>query len=122
MLRELAEALEVLTAEKPLVLVLEDLHWSDTSTVILLSYLSYRRQSARLLILGTYRPVDVIIHNHPLKGAKQELQRHGQCHELPLSGLTEGEVVDYLTSRFGATLFPRTLVKLIHQRTGGTCG
>ena len=37
MLRELAEALEVLTAEQPLMLVLEDLHWSDASTVELLA-------------------------------------------------------------------------------------
>ena len=46
MLRELAEALEVITAERPLVLVLEDLHWSDVSTLDLLSMLA-RRQERR---------------------------------------------------------------------------
>ena len=52
MLRELAEALEALTAETTLVLVLEDLHWSDYSTLDLVSLLAQRRTPARLLLLG----------------------------------------------------------------------
>src|SRR5262245_50867029 len=55
MLRELAEALEVLTADVPLVVVLEDLHWSDRSTVEALAYVAQRRAPARVLVLGTYR-------------------------------------------------------------------
>ncbi len=61
MLREMAEALEALTAEIPLVLVLEDLHWSDYSTLDLIASLARRREPARLLLLGTFRPVDVIV-------------------------------------------------------------
>jgi predicted ATPase len=53
MLRELAEALEAWTRTTPLVLVLEDLHWSDVSTVNLLTYLAQRRDPVRLLVLGT---------------------------------------------------------------------
>ena len=56
MLRELAEALTVLTATQPLVLVLEDLHWSDYATLDVLAALARRREPARLLVLGTYRP------------------------------------------------------------------
>src|SRR5262249_29568018 len=52
MLRELAEALEVLTADRLLVLVLEDLQWSDRSTVEGLAYLAQRPAPARLLVLG----------------------------------------------------------------------
>ena len=74
MLRELAEALEALTRSIPLVLVLEDLHWSDVSTVNLLTYLAQRRDPARLLVLGTYRPADVIVQAHPLRGMLQELR------------------------------------------------
>ena len=50
---KVAEALDVLAAEMPLVLVLEDLHWSDTSTVEVLAYLAQRREPVRLLVLGT---------------------------------------------------------------------
>jgi len=53
MLREMGEALEALTAELPLVLILEDLHWSDYSTLDLISYLARQRQPAHLLLIGT---------------------------------------------------------------------
>ncbi|MGH7754438.1 MAG: ATP-binding protein, partial [Gemmatimonadales bacterium] len=78
MLRELAEALEVLTADRGLVLVLEDLQWSDPSTVEALAYLAQRRESARLLVLGTYRPVEVLLQGHPLRGMLQELGGGGR--------------------------------------------
>jgi len=68
MLRELAEALEALTAERALILRLEDLHWSDYSTLDLLAVLARRQERARLLIVGTYRPVEVLTCDHPLKG------------------------------------------------------
>jgi predicted ATPase/DNA-binding winged helix-turn-helix (wHTH) protein len=123
MLREMAEAVEVLTAERPLVLVLEDLHWSDYSTIDWLSFLARRRQRARLLVLGTYRPIEVILGDHPLKTVKRELQAHGYCEELPLRFLTEGAVAEYLSARFPAGTSPETslqrFAQLIHQRTDG---
>src|SRR5690606_5472424 len=79
MLRELAEMLETLAAERPLVLVLEDLHWSDTSTIDALAYLAQRTKPARLLLIGSYRPVDVALRDHPLKGVKQSLQARERC-------------------------------------------
>ena len=59
-------------------LVLEDLHWSDPSTVEALAMLARRREPARLLVLGTYRAVEVVVHEHPLQAIKQELVAHGQ--------------------------------------------
>jgi predicted ATPase len=82
MLRELAQALEVLTAESPLIVWLEDLHWSDYSTLDLISTLARRREPARLLVIGTYRPVNVLLSDHPLHVVKQELQLHGYCSVL----------------------------------------
>ena len=119
MLREMAEAVEVLSAERPLVLTLEDLHWSDHSTLELLATLARRRERARLLVLGTYRPVDVIVREHPLKAVKQELALHGQCEELSLAYLTEAAVGEYLAGRFGKSQVPAELTRLIHQRTDG---
>jgi predicted ATPase len=78
MQRELAQALDVLAADTPLVLVLEDLQWSDRSTVDLLASLAQRREPARLLVLGTYRPVDVVLEAHPLHGLVQELGGAGR--------------------------------------------
>ena len=133
MLRELAEAVEVITRDSPLVLQLEDLHWSDYSTLEWLAFLGRRQEPARLLVLGTYRPVEVIVREHPLKTVKQELQIHGQCKELPLELLGETAVVEYLAMRF-ASPSPsqregwaegfsheslRKLGRTIHQRTDG---
>src|SRR5919108_4607291 len=106
MLRELAEALERLTAARPLVLVLEDLHWSDYSTLDVLAMLARRREPARLLVLGTYRPEDALQRGHPLSTVHHELQRHGQCTELPLPLLPEAAVAAYLATRFPATRLP----------------
>ena len=123
MLRELGEALDAITAERPLVLWLEDLHWSDASTVELVALLARRRESARLLVIGTYRPVDVIVQEHPLRAIKQELQLHGLCEELPLGLLSEAQVAEYLTQRFAVGTHGRTplqpFAKAIHRRTDG---
>lgn len=119
MLREMAEAVEALAAERPLVLVLEDLHWSDYSTLDLISYVARRRDPARLMVIGTYRPVEVILGEHPLKGVKRELQAHRLCDELPLEYLTEEDVAAYLAVRFPGHQLPPRLTRLIHQRTEG---
>ena len=67
MLRELTQALEALAREIPLVLLLEDLHWSDYCSSDLILHLATRREAASLLLLATYRPVEVILNDHPLK-------------------------------------------------------
>src|SRR5262249_50923826 len=119
MLRELAEALEVLTAERLLVLVLEDLHWSDRATLEWLAYVVRRRDPARLLLLGTYRPVDVIVHAHPLRAIVAEFQHHPQYAELVLDALSAAPTAAYLRQRCGAQPVPAGLPQLVHQRTGG---
>jgi DNA-binding winged helix-turn-helix (wHTH) protein/predicted ATPase len=119
MLRELGDALDALTAEAPLVLVLEDLHWSDYSTLDLISYLARQRGGARLMVVGTYRPAELIASGHPLKAVKQELVAKQQCEELPLEYLSEQAVAEYLAVRFPAHRFPGELAALIHDRTEG---
>ena len=119
MLREMAEAIEAIAMESPLLLVLEDLHWSDYSTLDLISYLARRQDRARLMVIGTYRPVDVIVGDHPLKGVKRELQAHNLCHELPLEYLSEEAVAEYLNTRFPVHQLPTRLRQTIYQRTEG---
>jgi predicted ATPase/DNA-binding winged helix-turn-helix (wHTH) protein len=119
MLREMAEAIEVLTAERTLVLVLEDLHWSDRSTLGLLACLARRREPARLLLVGTYRPAEVGLIDSPLPAFPRELLAHGQCAELPLTFLSEVSIQEYLAGRFPAGPIPPRLSRLLHQRTDG---
>jgi DNA-binding SARP family transcriptional activator/predicted ATPase len=119
MLREMAEAIETLTATQPLVLVLEDLHWSDYSTLDLLNWLARRQEPARLLLIGTYRPSDVKLQDHPLGSVVQDIQRRGQGVELPLPLLTPAAVETYLSLRFDQANLPAELAHLLHQRTTG---
>jgi DNA-binding winged helix-turn-helix (wHTH) protein/tetratricopeptide (TPR) repeat protein/energy-coupling factor transporter ATP-binding protein EcfA2 len=119
MLREIAEAIEALTAEIPLVLFLEDLHWSDVSTVDLIAHLARGRQPARLLLIGTFRPAEVIVKHHPLRSLKRELQIHHRCTELPLQFLSPAAVARYLALRFPASDFAAGLAPLLYQRTDG---
>jgi predicted ATPase len=123
MLRELAEAVVALTAEQPLVLRLEDLHWSDSSTLELLSVLARWQEPARLLVLGTYRPVEMLQNGNPLRAVTQELQLHKQCEELRLGLLTANEVAAYVSERLADEVIDQknreTLARAIHQRTEG---
>ena len=119
MLRELTEALEVLTATRPLVLVLEDLHWSDRATLEWLAYVVRRRDPARLLILGTYRPAEVLVHAHALRAIVAELRHHPQYAELGLDTLSAAATAAYLRQRCGEQSVPTGLPQLVHQRTGG---
>jgi DNA-binding winged helix-turn-helix (wHTH) protein/predicted ATPase len=119
MLRELVDALDALTADAPLVLVLEDLHWSDSATIDLLAMLARRHDASRLLVLTTYRPADVAVSDHPLKAAKRELEVHGQCEEIALEFLSVPAVAEYLCRRFGQTEWPADFAPMLHRHTDG---
>jgi predicted ATPase len=118
MLRELAEALEVLTTDRILVLLLEDLQWSDRSTVECLAYLAQRPEPARLLVLGTYRPVEVLLQGHALRGMVQELCGRGQGVDLQLEFLSAADVAAYVAGRLGGPV-AASLTAFVYQRTDG---
>src|SRR5262249_44708522 len=119
MLREMLEAVEVLTAERPLVLVLEDLHWSDVSTLDLLAAAARRQERARLLVIGTYRPAEMLDKGNPLREVVHELRAHDLCAELALELLSDVYVAEYLRVRFPSNALPAQLAQALHQRTEG---
>ncbi len=119
MLRELAEALEVFTVAEPLVLVLEDLHWSDRATLEWLAYVTRRRDPARLFVLGTYRPVDALLHRSPLREVLAELRHRPQASEIVLDHLPIDAVHSYLRTRCRGMSGLERLGEVLHRRTGG---
>ena len=122
MLREMAEALEAFAIESPLVLFLEDLQWSDISTLELISVIAQRAEPARLLIVGTYRPVEMLTGDQPLRKMKEHLELHQHSVELQLKLLSPREVAVYLTQRFADGEIEHSLKRvapLIHERTDG---
>jgi DNA-binding winged helix-turn-helix (wHTH) protein/tetratricopeptide (TPR) repeat protein len=121
MLREMREALDALTAETPLLMLLEDLHWSDFSTLELISAIARRTEPARLMILATYRSAEMLASDHPLRRMKDELRLHDYCEELRLKLLTVPEVAEYLAKRFvehGPFQLDR-IAPIVHERTEG---
>lgn len=86
-----ARMLERLAADRTVVLVLEDLHWADTSTRHLLSYLFRTLVSGRLVIVATYRADDVH-RRHPLRPLLAELDRLRTVRRIELSRFNRAEV------------------------------
>jgi len=119
MLREISEALETITSKEPLLLVLEDLHWVDPSTIDLISALARRRAPAKLMLICTYRPVDVALAGHPLKAVKQDLLVHQLCREIALEPLNESDVAEYLAIESQGAAPPEALAKWIYRYTEG---
>jgi DNA-binding SARP family transcriptional activator len=119
MLREAVEALDALAAERPLVLVLEDLHWSDPSTVDLLAAVARRDDAARLLVIATVRTSDAATAGRPVHATLAELAVRGSVTRLDLGELQAYDVDRYLALRLpGAGLAPAVAAELA-DRTGG---
>jgi DNA-binding winged helix-turn-helix (wHTH) protein/tetratricopeptide (TPR) repeat protein len=119
MVREICEALESLTTQDPLVLLLEDLHWVDPSTLDFISALARRRGPAKLLLVGTYRPAEVIISQSPLRALKQDLVIHNLSQEIALERLEESDVAAYIAIKFAEGNIPTGFANLIYRHSGG---
>ncbi len=119
MLRELTLAVEALTMKRPLVLIIEDLHWSDSATLAWLASVARRREAARLLIVATYRPVEALMEPTPLRNVLAELRHHPQSGEVVLDGLSRDAVREFVRREPHPTVELEPLVDVLHRRTGG---
>ena len=122
MLRELAHALEAFAAQQPVVLWLEDLHWSDPSSLAVVSFLAGRRDPARLLIVASFRLHEAPIGESPLHGLALRLLQRGQADELALGLLDVDAVRRYLEQRLRgptSTVPFDALAAFLHRRTDG---
>ena len=119
MLREMGELLDRYTANRPLLLITEDLHWSDHATVQLLDYIARRQGRSRLLWLASFRFAEIIAGNHPLRAVRHELRLHGLSEEIVLDAFSEREVAEYLAARIPAFAAEEAVVRALHRRTDG---
>src|SRR5262245_58804546 len=117
MLREIGAFLDAMATHATVILVLEDLHWSDHATTDLLSFLAERRDPARVLTIGTFRPADASTQEHPIREVRQTLRSRGRSVDLALPYLSPADLAAYLRHRFGEGL--EHLASLIHERTDG---
>ena len=104
----------------PLVLVLDDVHWADRPTLLLLHHLVRRLGEGRLLVLGTYRDVE-LDRRHPLAEMLAELRRERLYQRILLRGLSEREVRALFAALAQEELPPPgvELAAAIHRETEG---
>jgi serine/threonine protein kinase len=102
---------------QPLLVVLEDLHDSDKGTLDMLTHISRNLSGARLLIVGTYRDVEVD-RSHPLSAALAELRRVSTYGRVLLRGLNADEVRRMLDGITREEI-PWTLAEAVHRQTEG---
>jgi hypothetical protein len=119
MLREFAEFVDRYTQRQPLLLVTEDLHWSDHATVRLIDHVARRRGPTRLLWLASFRLAEVIAADHPLKSLRHELRLHSLCEEIALDSFSETEVAEYIGRRFPQAGASEAFARALHDRTDG---
>ena len=119
MLREIGALLDRSGDRQPLLLVTEDLHWSDRATIQLIDYVARRRGNARLMWLATFRLAEVVALDHPLNRLRRELRVHDMCDEIVLDPFSESEVAAYVVKHAPSIGVDETLVRALHERTDG---
>jgi predicted ATPase len=117
LLNAINEFLRAISQRRPVLLVLEDLHWADRGTLDALLHLVRNLEGARVLIVGTYRDMEVD-RAHPLAAVLAELRRAGSFLRIHLTGLDAGEV-HRLYEAIRGNEVPRPQAELVHRQTEG---
>ncbi len=120
MRRELVDACEEIGRTYSLCIALEDLHWSDLATTELIAYLAKRIDSMRLLVLGTYRPSELLAGAHPLRPILLEMQGRGVALEIALECLSGKDVGTYIDLEFPGHRFPAAFGEWVYKKTEGS--
>ena len=115
-----SDLLEAIGQTTPIVLVLDDVHWADKPSLLLLRHLLRRLTPMRLLVLATYRDTD-LDRSHPLSEVLADLRREPGCERLDLQGLDAGEVTDFMEQAAGHGLEESglALAEAVHRETQG---
>jgi tetratricopeptide (TPR) repeat protein len=114
----LAQFLNKLADENGLLFFIDDLHWADQGTLNLLSYLLRRFHRGRLLIIGTYREVE-LDRSHPLADALVQWNRQRLVERLQLARFTVAETNSMIATLFGQVQVSDEFAEAIHRETEG---
>ena len=117
----LFEAVAALLCEaaqrQPVVLVLDDLHWADSATMLLLKYVARYPRDAKLMVVGTYRDADIAA-NHALQNLLADLTREELVERLALGRLDEAAVSELVGWHTGNRA-PADLQRMVFEETDG---
>jgi DNA-binding CsgD family transcriptional regulator len=102
---------------RPLVLLLDNLHWADKPSLLLLEFLTREMERSRLLVIGTYRDEE-LSRQHPLSETLGELTREASVQRLLMRGLSQEDAKHFMMAAAGCTSAPR-LVEAVYRQTEG---
>ena len=102
---------------QPIVLILDDLHWADKPSLLLLQFLARELRGARLLVIGSYRDIE-LGRQHPLSQTLAELSREQLSQRILLRGLSERDVARFIEITAGFQP-PKALVTAVYKETEG---
>lgn len=102
----------------PVALFLDDLQWADGSSLMLLQHLARHTRTHAVLIVATYRDVDVG-RGHPLEGVLRDFRREALAERIDVRPLDEGETGALIATTLGVEAVSPELVTLVHDRTEG---
>jgi len=120
LVRELLEALEAMSEQHTLVVVLEDLQWSDVATLDLLALLGQRRERARLMVIATSRRAEAQTVAHPLNRVMRNLVARSGAVAVPLDRVAAGDIRRFMDIRFGGHAFGDPFIAIVDRITAGT--
>jgi DNA-binding winged helix-turn-helix (wHTH) protein/tetratricopeptide (TPR) repeat protein len=119
LMRELTAFLQHASEAQPMIIVIEDLHWADVSTIDVLAHLAARLSRMAVLVLVTYRRREMLMTPHPFARLSGELIARGHLTEVQVRLLRFEHVRDYLRLSFGTAPVEAELPGLVFQRTEG---
>ncbi|MEE8162362.1 MAG: AAA family ATPase, partial [Acidobacteriota bacterium] len=109
--------LKNLAQGQPLLFIVDDLHWADSSSLLMLEFLVREIAASPVLVLGTYRDAEVPA-THPMSQTLGNLVRERHFRRVQLSGLTREEVGEFVEGHKGVNL-SGDILEMIHSRTEG---
>lgn len=116
--RAVTNFLDTISATRPVALLLDDLHWADSSSLKLLLHLARHTNGLPIFILCTYRDVEVG-RKHPLQGALRDLNREGLVTRVDIKRLPEEGTAALVSATMGGATVSHDFARLVHRRTEG---
>ena len=112
-----ANFVRAMSNRSPLLIALDDLHWTDKASLLLLQHVARELSRMRVLIVCTYRDTD-LVRTHPLSEALATLNRESGFQRIALRGLSREEVANYIRAAANVNAAPAVLDRIFEETEG----
>jgi predicted ATPase len=117
--RQFAAALKEISQRLPVILFIDDFHWSDNASADLIGYLSSKFTDLRSLVVLTYRTEELLGSGHSFVRVQDELLAKGLCQQVTLRLLTENDLIEYVSATLNWSHLSNELPRFIYQYSEG---